>query len=428
MVSAAGDYAMVLEGQNTFTTKILKHNPSGQYEQVYSRNEYAAVELVTNGRWFCVVDATISIAEIFKLDENGNPVDSAIINGLPDDSNGLFFKILSDDSFLAITPSEVYTFAQSANGTWQIENVSPLLFSTLKISGDSPSIHVTDEFIVGIELMNNSVYFFARQRDMSWNLRSDLTMSFDPETHSPYNVAWNGVDTLFLSNYEYEETFGALWIFVQSDESGWGLANTISGTEQQYFGYTLQLMFADILVVSSPLDGSSTAALNGGSATVIQRFNDDWQTITDIQANDKDVLFGMTVVQNDWDVLFYSCSGNDFPNYDCALFSYPICEPTSVTCHDVESTTMSDCNAEDESLSNIQQFFTVNNNACGSVMTSFTKHEIGSNKVRVDLSFSRDDSTAACQSIVTCRSASTSSIINVPIVLVLFVSILSVLY
>lgn len=322
---------MVLEGPNNFTASVLRRNSEGQYERVYSRNEYALLDMTTNGRWFSVVDPTNNIAEIFKLDINGNAVDSATIEGLPDDSHGLITKILSDDSFLAITPSKVYTFQARDNG-WQIVNESPLTFTTLTISNDSPSIYISDNFIVGIDPMNSSIYFYERQTsDSSWNLRPDLTMVYESETYDPYNVAWNGKEALFLSNYKANETLGALWIFVKS-ASGWSLTNTISGSEHQYFGYSINVLDEKTILVSSPFDGSfnSSTKLTGGSAIVVTKSDSgEWQTATNIRADNNDILFGMTVVQNDDDLLFYSCSGQDFPNYICALYSYPICQATT---------------------------------------------------------------------------------------------------
>lgn len=154
-------------------------------------------------------------------------------------------------------------------------------------------------------------------------------MVYDSDTYHPYNVAWNGEDTLFLSNYEANETFGALWIFVKS-ASGWSLTNTISGSEHQYFGYLINVLDENTILVSSPFDGSfnSSTVLTGGSATVVtkSKSSSEWQATADIRADNTNVLFGMNVVQNDNSLLFYSCSGQDFPNYICSLYAHPICQ------------------------------------------------------------------------------------------------------
>ncbi len=326
---------------------------------------------------------------------------------------------MNDNTLVVLTQSSIDTYEFMSSGGWTTIHNQPVNFTvtpylTLTNGGNSSDSvpHVTDTTLAAFNPILNLVELYTRNADKSWTLVDGLTL--DTTQYHANRIIWNGDDTVVIGDTSYQDavnpsSYGAVLIYVKN-AGVWNMTQLVPSyqyvsTPPGYLGFSMQLIDRNLIAIGAPSDTSNLAT---GSVLYLQRFGaGDWQVTLEFVGQGTSVLFGFSIMQNDFDVIVQTFSVNADNSTLAQQVVIPPCYlPMKYACLDL---TLDTCQTNNIPY---DQLYTVGDNC---TVVNVTETRVDGANTTVTFSFSRNYSdTFYCNSTVTCTSPPVATPISSP--------------
>ena len=378
VILAAKNDLIAYHNRNTSQTLVYKRDNTGQYNLLANHTVANPINLLvytaTDGEWIAWTSletlaggAQKLWCELFKVHNNGTISDFSML-----DNSAVLFNygdFLSDGSFVGVTATALYTFRYT-NANWTLVNT--FTFSTPMAALGGTTIVVPYFQFIGSHLVTvteafNEIHFYEHQANNSWVLSDKIVVTLPRVT----GLAWNGGDTLMVTNYRYvmpAGTVGIIYIYTRVG-ARWTLEYYLTGAELDAINW----LGSGVLAVN-PETFFVSATLNGGY--LVQRRNDGrWYLNGEVRSGNPGGFFPIGMAVNSYDVFIAQTN---------AINTMPLCavEPIEFTC---ASTALESCEFDTFDASMTCEL----SSQCGDVTTSVKNFGISNNEHHVQFELNR---------------------------------------